>query len=127
MQALVAQLQAKIDELTARLNPNASNSSKPPSADPPWNKQAHAKPKSPLKRGGQPGHPGHYRHLLPKERVTKAVTFFPKKCDGCGAALPQKPQAGAPEPTLHQVLELPDQPLEVTQFEGHACRCAQCG
>jgi transposase len=127
LEALVAQLQAKNDELTARLNQNSSNSSKPPSSDWPWNNQANAKPKSALKRGGQPGHPGQYRHLLPKERVTKRVPYFPKKCDGCGATLPQKPQPGAPEPTLHQVVELPEQPLVVTQYEGHACRCAQCG
>jgi transposase len=125
--ALVAQLQAKIEELTARLNQNSSNSSKPPSSDPPWNKPATAKPRSPLKRGGQPGHPGHYRNLLPQERVTKTVPYFPKKCVGCGAMLPQKPQPGAPEPAVHQVVELPQQPLEVTQYEAHACRCTKCG
>lgn len=122
-----ARLEARIVELTNRLNQNSSNSSKPPSSDPPWNKQSNAKPKSQNKPGGQPGHPGHYRVLLPKERVNKTVPFFPKKCDGCGAPLPQKPPAGSPEPTLHQLLELPEQALHVTQYEGRACRCGKCG
>jgi transposase len=127
LEALVIQLQAQIEELTTRLKQNSNNSSKPPSSDPPWNKQDHAKPRSPLKRGGQPGHLGHYRKLIPREQVTQTVRYFPKKCDGCGATLPQKPQSGVPEPTLHQVVELPERPLEVTQHEGHACRCVKCG
>lgn len=127
LEAVVAQWQAQIEELTTRLKQDSSNSSKPPSSDLPWNKRGNAKPKSTLKRGGQPGHPGHHRDLLPRERVTKTVQYFPKACDGCGAMLPQQPQPGAPEPTLHQVVELPEQPLEVTQHEGHACRCVKCG
>jgi transposase len=122
-----ARLEARIVELTNRLNQNSGNSSKPPSSDPPWNKQAHAQPKSQNRPGGQPGHPGHYRVLLSKERVNKTVRFFPKECGHCGALLSPKPQAGSSEPVLHQMLELPEQPLHVTQYEGWVSRCGRCG
>src|SRR4051812_21141213 len=60
-----AVLLARVRELEARLGQNSSNSSRPPASDPP---QAPDRPKAPLsdrKRGGQPGHRGAYRVLLP--------------------------------------------------------------
>jgi transposase len=127
LEAQVQKLLARVAELQSRLNQNSQNSSKPPSSDPPWNKQTPAKPKSSRPRGGQPGHEGHCRQLLPAERVHKRVQYFPQQCAMCGKALPQKPQTGVPEPTLHQVIELPEQPLQVTQYEGWACHCEKCG
>ena len=64
-QALIVALQQRIRELEAQLGQNSSNSSRPPSSDPP---QAPARPNAPpsgRKRGGQPGHRGAYRALLP--------------------------------------------------------------
>lgn len=127
LRAKIEELQSLVDDLTTRLNQNSSNSSKPPSTDPPWNKPSPKKPKSLLRRGGQPGHPGHFRHLLPADRVTRRVLYFPKQCARCGEGLPQIPQPGAPEPKVHQVFELPDHPLDVIQHEGHACQCPHCG
>src|SRR5208283_4217714 len=126
-QAQAARLEARIAELEERLKLNSQNSSKPPSSDPPWNKQTGSQPRSRRRRGGQPGHEGHFRGLVPAERVTKRVPYFPKQCSQCGNPLPQTPQADAPEPTRHQVFELPKEPLEVTQYEGWSCRCGKCG
>jgi transposase len=127
LEALVARLQEQIVELTNRLNQNSNNSSRPPSTDPPWKKNNSPKPKSSRAPGGQPGHPGHYRELLPPERVTKTVAHVPHSCANCGHPLPQKRQLDDPEPTRHQVLELPELPVGVTQHEGEARTCPKCG
>ena len=73
-----AALQERIRELEAQLGQDSSNSSRPPSTDPP---QATPRPKAPptgRKRGGQPGHRGPYRALLPVERVDELVTVTPE-------------------------------------------------
>ena len=127
LEAQLQELEVRLAELTNQLNQNSQNSSKPPSSDAPWKKPSNRKPRSPRQRGGQPGHAGHSRELLPAERVNKTVRYFPQQCFNCGKPLPQRPQAGAPEPTCHQVVELPEQPLQVTQYEGWACRCGKCG
>ena len=53
----VAELEALVRDLTARLGANASNSSIPPSANPPQAPKPVIKKKSKRKPGGQPGHP----------------------------------------------------------------------
>src|SRR4051794_26183271 len=76
-------LQARIRELEARLGQTSSNSSHPPSWDPP---QAPARPKAPpsgRKRGGQPGHRGTCRTLLPVEQVDEIVPVVPERCRHC--------------------------------------------
>src|ERR1700734_2070909 len=55
----------RIHALEARLNQNSSNSSKPPSSDPPWDKKRSVKPPSGKPRGGQPGHVGQCRSMAP--------------------------------------------------------------
>ena len=52
----IAKLEAEVRELTARLNQNSQNSSKPPSSDGPHVKRKPPKPPSGRKPGGQPGH-----------------------------------------------------------------------
>ena len=49
-------LQRKVDQLTERLNQNSTNSSRPPSSDPPHVKRRPPKPSSGRKKGSQPGH-----------------------------------------------------------------------
>lgn len=126
LEALVLRLEAKIDELTARLNQNSSNSSKPPSSDAPWRKPP-AKESTGRKPGGQPGHPGHSRVRLPPERLKKVVKFVPKVCEDCQAPLPKEPGPSDPPPTWHQVAELPPILAEITEYQGHARTCPCCG
>src|SRR5579872_7514812 len=65
-------LRERVAELEARLKENSANSDRPPSSDPPWNKPP-TRPREPSgrKRGGQPGHEGATRELVPLERVDK--------------------------------------------------------
>ena len=58
----------ELEHIIARLTRNSSNSSRPPSSDPPWSSKE-PKRKAPAKRkqGGQPGHKGKKRDLLPPE------------------------------------------------------------
>jgi transposase len=65
----VDDLKAEVADLRERLGQNSSNSSKPPSSDPPsYNPQPRREPKG-RKRGGQPGHQGSARRLLPAAEV----------------------------------------------------------
>lgn len=75
------------------------------------------------KPGGQPGHRGHRRDLLPPERVTSTVDCFPDACRGCGKSLRHTPDAS---PHLHQVIDIPHVAPDVTEFRQHRVTCA-CG
>jgi transposase len=86
--------QQRIRALEVQLGPNPSNSSRPPSSDPP-----HVRPKqraapSGRKRGGHPGHRAAFRALLPGKQVDGVVAVVPERCRHC-----QQPFA---EPAGHQ-------------------------
>src|SRR3954449_251292 len=84
-----AVLHERVQELEARLGQTSANSSRPPSSDPP---QAPARPKAPpsgRKRGGQPGHRGTFRGLLPVEQVDEIVVVVPKACRHCHQPFPE--------------------------------------
>jgi transposase len=70
----IAKLEADVRELTARLNQNSQNSSKPPSSDGPHVKRKPPKLPSGRKPGGQPGHPPYQRVLVPIEKVDAVIT-----------------------------------------------------
>jgi transposase len=128
LEALVRRLQAQVDDLTARLNLNSGNSSKPPSADAPADRaQRPQPPPSGRKPGGQKGHRGQTRCEFPPERVETTVECWPSCCAGCGTALPARSAPGDPEPRRHQVGELPPIRLLVTEYQLHASTCAGCG
>jgi transposase len=75
------------------------------------------------KRGAQPGHPGHYRALIPIEQVSHVVSLVPVECSRCGESL-----VGLdPAPAIHQVVEVPPLSPEVTEFRSHELPCAACG
>ncbi len=91
-----AALQERIRELEARLGQTSANSSRPPSSDPP---RAPARPKAPpsgRKRGGQPGHRGAHRALLPAEQIDEIVAVVPERCRHCGQPFPAPPLAVGP-------------------------------
>lgn len=120
-----ADLEAKVRELEARLNQNSSNSSRPPSSDPPW--QGRGRGRQGRQPGAQPGHPGHHRQRLPPEKVTRVIRHVPARCEHCEQALSPHagPQDGAP--TWFQVAELAAQPVAITEHQGHARTCPTCG
>lgn len=125
--ARIAELEKRIAVLEARLGTNSSNSSLPPSANPPGAPKPLAKKKSKRKRGGQPGHPPHLKELVPPERVKHFVPFVPEQCEQCSSKLPAEAGPHDPQPTRFQVVELPPVVAEVTEYQGHARTCLDCG
>jgi len=116
-------LQKRVDELEQRLGQNSTNSSRPPSSDPPHVKRPPPKPKSGRKRGGQPGHERQQRPLVPPEQVKQVVSLKPPACRKCGHDL----QGDDSQPRQHQVAEIPPFRPEVTEYRLHRLTCTQCG
>jgi transposase len=119
----VDDLKAEITELRERLGQNSSNSSKPPSSDPPSYKPKPPREPKGRKRGGQPGHQGGARRLLPAAEVDHLIELKPAACTGCGRKL----RGGDPQPERRQVSEVPPVRVEVTEYRRHALRCPGCG
>lgn len=123
---LVAKLLARVEELERRLGINSSNSSKPPSSDPPNLKLGPKKEIGKRKPGGQPGHKGSYRTPHPPERVDERVEVWPEQCEGCHAQLPKQMRAEVGEAVRHQVTEIPAVKAYVTEYHLRAQFC-ECG
>jgi transposase len=114
-------LQRRLEDLEQQLGQNSTNSSRPPSSDPPTVKRAPPRPPSGRRTGGQPGHALQQRPLL--EPTRPPVALRPPACRRCGEAL-----AGTDaQPLRHQVLELPAFRPDVTEYQLHRLRCAGCG
>src|SRR5882724_11357397 len=112
--------QLRIAKLEARAGTNSSNSSLPPSANPPGAPKPVVKKKSKRKRGGQPGHRPHLKQLLGPDRVNHVVPIVPTECDHCHADLPAASSPDDPAPTRFQTIELPPIVAIVTEYQGQA-------
>jgi transposase len=119
----IEQLEAENRDLKARLGLNSSNSSKPPSTDPPNIKRKPPVPKSGRKRGGQPGHRRHERLLVPPHQVDEVVDCRPPHCQSCAAPL----VGNDVEPQRRQVAEIPPIRPHVTEYRLHTLTCRGCG
>src|SRR6266566_4569252 len=100
---------------------NSTNSSKPPSSDGLAGEQRPRgrKHKSQRKPGGQPGHPGHHRPLIPTAEVNVLKVLLPERCQHCGRKLPQKADRVTTEgePRRHQVTEIPEINPHTTEYQ----------
>src|SRR6516162_1455337 len=105
-------LQRQVDDLRQRLNQNSTNSSRPPSSDPPHVKRRPPTPASGHKKGGQPGHARQQRPLVPPEQVKQTIPLMPSACLKCGQAL----HGEDPHPRRHQVAAIPPVEAEVTEY-----------
>src|SRR6266567_3806326 len=123
----VAELEATVQDLSARLGTNATNSGTPPSANPPGAPKPVTKKRTGKKPGGQPGHPARLKRRLPPERLHKVLPFIPTHCDRCHEPLSPHPGPEDPEPSWHQVAELPKLAALVTEYQGHYRTCPCCG
>jgi transposase len=120
LRAKVQELQRQVQDLHERLYQNSTNSSRPPSTDPPTVKRRPPCPPSGRRPGGQPGHQRRQRPLLPPDHTE---ILKPTECRRCGHAL----EGEDPQPLCHQVLELPEIKPEVTEYRLHRLRCPACG
>jgi transposase len=125
-QALILALQERIRELEARLGQNSANSSRPPSSDPPQTPARPTAPPSGRKRGGQPGHRGACRALLPIEQVDEVEEVVPEVCRHCGQPFPEHAGRRA-QAWRHQVVELLPLAVRVTEYQMGVRRCLACG
>jgi transposase len=136
-EAQVERLEARIARLEEQARSSSRTSSKPPSGDPPKTRQqrraeARAKAKELLKKdvkreaGGQPGHRGSGRELLPEDQMEEIVDHYPEACGGCGHEFSDGEKVPSRRPGRHQVAELP--PIAVLYFEHrtHRLRCPAC-
>lgn len=124
---IVAALETRIRDLEARLGLNSSNSSIPPSANPPSAPPPVVKKPTGRKPGGQSGHSAHLRQRLPADRITEPIIHYvPDTCERCRGGLPAEASAETPEPRWHQVVELPEIPVQVTEHQAHARICPCC-
>ncbi len=127
----IATIWREKEEYRLQAEKNSHNSHKPPSGD-----RSDAKEKTNAKKkkrrsgkrrrrpGGQKGHPGHLRPLVPPERVDKHEDHVPPECRRCGRDLGDvEPN---PEPLHHQIAEIPEIRPEVTDHALHRVTCPDC-
>jgi len=119
----IAELRARTEQLEARLRQNSQNSSKPPSSDPPSAPARYGRKKSKRRRGGQEGHAGHFRPMLPVEAVDNVIPVKPSTCGCCGRQL----HGEDPAPRRHQVWDIPPIEPQVDEYQLHTLCCAHCG
>ena len=119
-------LEARVAELERRLNRSSRNSSLPPSQDPPSAPRRPRGEGSGRKRGGQQGHEGRYRRLLPPEQVDEIVEHWPDRCRSCARAFGERARVDAAEPSRGQAAELPPIAVSVTEHRLHRVCCPAC-
>ncbi len=130
----IAEAEEQIADLERQLSSrskNSTNSSKPPSSDvmaqtaqpQPRRKRNRRKP------GGQKGHPGHHRPLVPTEQVQQVIPVLPAACKHCGEALPQSTEQikTVGEVQRHQVTELPPIKPFIIEYQCPKVACPCCG
>jgi transposase len=126
-QALILAQRERIRDLEARLGQTSSNSSRPPSSDPPQGPRRPKASPTARKRGGQPGHRGAFRALLPAEQVDGVAVVVPEICRPCAEPLPEPAGRRRGRVWRHQVVELLPLAMQVTEYQMAVRRCAACG
>lgn len=120
--AEIVRLKARVTELEAQLGQNSTNSSKPPSSDPPGTRPE--KPATGRQRGAQPGHKPNTRTLLPPDKVTRRSVLKAGTCADCGGTHLTHIED---EPRVHQVVDILEIKPDVHEFRMHAGHCRDCG
>jgi transposase len=109
----------EIEELKEKLNTNSGNSSKPPSTN---HFKPNKKKKGKRNRGGQPGHPGITRNLLPESEVDYIEKHQPPSQCECGGEVKE-----IFEYSRHQVHDIPPITTVVTEHQLFYGCCEDCG
>jgi transposase len=124
--ARVAAQDERIAQLERQLGRTSRDSSQPPSADPPSTPSRRGKDRSGRKPGGQDGHEGKGRELLPTSVVDEVIVYWPKMCD-CGHGFGEGGLVAVGKPVRHQVEELPRLAVTVTEHQCPRVCCPACG
>jgi transposase len=126
LEARVGELEARLAELETRLRLDSSNSGKAPSSDlfVPTLRQRRPTGRRP---GGQAGHEGHHRELLPVEQVDEVVEYRPEVCGRCGLMFSGEVDVTDVPACRHQVTELPVRAVRVVEHRAYRCICPRCG
>jgi len=132
-------LEERLRAVEQKVLPSSRTSSLPPSADAPKTRQqrraeAREKAKELARRdgrkkreaGGQPGHPGSGRELLPEDRMSEIVDHYPEDCSGCGREFTDGEKVPRHGPGRHQVAELPPTAVVYVEHRTHRLRCPGC-
>ena len=119
--ALIQHYEQRLADLEARFNQNSTNSSKPPSSDPPALKRSPPKPPSPNKVGGQHGHDKAQRTLA--DHPDTIHDCKPLACRYCRQPL----HGDGPQPLRHQVWDVPPVRPIITEYRRHRLTCPRCG
>ena len=124
LEAAVQRLEATVQHLTERLQQDSRTSSRPPSSDPPQatTKRPRRDP-SGRRPGGQPGHQGQARALVPVAEVDVVIAVKPERCRRCQYPL----QGEDAQPERRQVMEIPPIKPVVTEYQLHQLGCPACG
>lgn len=109
--------------LREQIERNSTNSSLPPSSDSPAKRVEKKQKKSGKKRGGQKGHPGYSRELIPVEECQEVTDYIPAECSKCGNRL----RGEDPAPYRHQIVELPPVEPYAEEHRLHQLECEKCG
>jgi transposase len=114
------------ERLRAQTDQSSRNSSLPPSKDRPQHKRPRRKQCSKRKPGGQPGHPGVTRPLVPPEQLSAPpVSIRPTDCV-CGHVFDvTAPLTG--DPCRQQFYELPPMAPSITELQLEHQTCPDCG
>jgi transposase len=120
----VSELKELVNTLMSVVGRNSRNSHLPPSSDGPGARGG-GSPSIPGKRprGGQPGHRGAKRVLLPEAEVTNPVDLYPEVCESCWEPLPQ---CSHDAPKRYQSIDICGASLQVTEYRRHCVQC-RCG
>jgi transposase len=107
IQALAAHivaLEAAVRQWQEQLQQDSRTSSRPPSSDPPQARSPRPRREPSGRRpGGQPGHEGQTRALVPVEEVDVVMPVKPTRCPRCQS--PWHGEDGPPQ--RHQVTDIP--------------------
>jgi transposase len=132
-------LEERVRRLEEEGRRDSRTSSGPPSQDPPKTRrqrraEARAKAKELLARegarrkaGGQEGHRGAGRELVPEDRVDEIVGHYPQACRGCGREFSEDECRPGGRFGRHQVCELPPIGVLLIEHRTHRLRCTECG
>jgi transposase len=118
----IVKLKKRIEELERLLGMNSTNSSKPPSSDPPG-MPAELPRRRRKKRGARNSHEPHLRELLPEKFVKERIHLKPDVCT-CGSTNLKDTDE---EPLRHQLVDIPPIEPQVTEYVQHICQCLDCG